>query len=103
MSTSGWLRLITRLTFPSRVVASTLQPTGQSPQTVGTFWISHGRPWNRYCVDVSAPTGHSSITFPLNGARYGSSSKVAISDCAPRLTATSCPSSATCSEKRVQR
>ena len=32
-----------RATLPSRVVAQTLQPTGQSPQTVGTFWISHGR------------------------------------------------------------
>ena len=89
--------------MPSRVVAETLQPTGQSPQTVGTFWISHGRPWNRYCVDVSAPTGQSSITLPENGARYGSSSKVVISDIEPRLRATSWPSSATFSEKRVQR
>jgi hypothetical protein len=40
------------------------------------FWISHGRASNRYCVDVSAPTGHSSMTLPLNGARYGSSSNV---------------------------
>ena len=76
---------------------------GQSPQTVGTFWISHGRASKRYCVDVSAPTGQSSMTFPENGARYGSSSNVAISDWAPRLTATSWPSSATFSEKRVQR
>ncbi len=68
-STSGWFRLTIRFTFPSRVVASTLQPTGQSPQTVGTFWISHGRAWKRYWVEVSAPTGQSSITLPLNGAR----------------------------------
>ena len=72
-----------------------LQPTGHSPQTVGVFWISHGRASKRYCVEVSAPTGQSSITLPLNGARYGSSSNVAITDCAPRLIATSCPSSAT--------
>ena len=58
-----------RLTLPSRVVAETLQPTGQRPQTVGTFWISHGRPSKRYWVEVSAPTGQSSITLPLNGAR----------------------------------
>ncbi len=58
-----------RLTFPSRVVAVMLQPTGQSPQTVGTFWISHGRASKRYCVDVRAPTGQSSITLPLKGAR----------------------------------
>ena len=64
-----------------------LQPTGQRPQTVGTFWISHGRASKRYCVEVSAPTGQSSITLPENGARYGSSSKVAISVCAPRLRA----------------
>ena len=92
-----------RLTFPSRVVALMLQPTGQRPQTLGTFWISHGRASKRYWVDVSAPTGQSSITLPENGARYGSSSKVAIIDCAPRFRATSCPSSATSSEKRVQR
>ena len=64
---------------PSRVVARMLQPTGQSPHTVGTSWISHGRASNRYCVEVSAPTGQSSITLPENGARYGSSPKVAIS------------------------
>ena len=57
-----------RLTFPSRVVAETLQPTGQRPQTVGTFWISQGRASKRYWVEVSAPTGQSSITLPLNGA-----------------------------------
>ena len=102
-STSGWLRERIRLTLPSRVVALMLQPTGQRPQTVGTFWISHGRASKRYWVEVSAPTGQSSITLPENGARYGSSSKVAIIDCEPRLTATSCPSSATVSEKRVQR
>ena len=101
-STSGWLRERIRFTFPSRVVAETLQPTGQSPHTVGTFWISHGRASKRYCVDVSAPTGQSSSRCRRT-PRYGSSSKVAITDCEPRLTATSCPSSATSSEKRVQR
>ena len=63
-STSGWLRERIRLTFPSRVVALMLQPTGQSPQTDGTFWISHGRASKRYWVEVSAPTGQSSITLP---------------------------------------
>ena len=102
-STSGWFRERIRLTLPSRVVAWMLQPTGQRPQTVGTFWISHGRASNRYCVEVSAPTGHSSTTLPENGARYGSSSNVAITDIAPRFRATSWPSSATPSEKRVHR
>ena len=68
-STSGWLRERIRFTFPSRVVALMLQPTGQRPQTVGTFWISHGRASKRYCVEVSAPTGQSSITLPEKGAR----------------------------------
>jgi hypothetical protein len=85
------------------VVARTLQPAGQSPQTVGTSWISQGRAWKRYCVDVSAPTGQSSITLPEKGARYGSSPNVAISECAPRFRAISCPSSATSLEKRVHR
>jgi len=92
-----------RLTLPSRVVALMLQPTGQRPQTVGTFWISHGRASNRYCVEVSAPTGQSSVTFPEKWPRYGSSSNVAITDWELRLIATSCPSSATDSLKRVQR
>src|SRR5438132_8459347 len=102
-STSGWLRETIRLTLPSRVVALTLQPTGHSPQTVGTSWISHGRAWKRYCVEVSAPTGQSSTTLPEKCPSYGSFSKVAIIDEAPRFTATSCPSSATVSLKRVQR
>ena len=78
---------------------STLQPTGQRPQTVGTSWISQGRASKRYCVEVSAPTGQSSITFPEKGARYGSSSKVAMIDCAPRSRATSWLSSATSSRE----
>ena len=57
------------MTLPSRVVALMLQPTGQRPQMVGTFWISHGLASKRYWVEVSAPTGQSSITLPLNGAR----------------------------------
>ena len=102
-STSGWLRERMRFTFPSRIVADVLQPTGHAPQTVGTFWISHGRASKRYSVDVSAPTGHSSITLPEKIERYGSSWKVAISLRAPRFRAISWPSSATSSEKRVQR
>ena len=102
-STSGWFRDCTRLTAPSRVVARMLQPAGQRPQTVGTSWISQGRASKRYCVEVSAPTGQSSITFPEKGARYGSSEKVVISECAPRLRAISWLSSATSLEKRVQR
>jgi hypothetical protein len=68
-STSGWLRERIRLTLPSRVVALMLQPTGHMPQTVGTFWISHGRASNLYVVDVRAPTGQSSITLPLKRPR----------------------------------
>ena len=52
---------------------------------------------------MSAPTGQSSTTLPEKCARYGSSSKVAITEDAPRLTATSWPSSETFSEKRVHR
>ena len=91
------------MTFPSRVVAEMLHPTGHIPHTDGTFWISQGRASNRYGVEVSAPTGQSSITLPVNRPRYGSSSKVAITDCAPRLRAISWPSSETSPEKRVQR
>ena len=92
-SISGWLRERIRLTFPSRTVALMLQPTGQRPQTVGTSTISHGRPSKRYCVGSSAPTGQSSVTLPVNAPVYGRSSNVVITDIAPRLAATSWPSS----------
>ena len=80
-----------------------LQPTAHPVHTVGTFWMSQGRASKRYRVEVRAPTGQSSTTFPEKGERYGSSSKVAISVCAPRFRAISSPSSATSSEKRVHR
>ena len=102
-SISGWLRETMRLTLPSRTVACVLQPTGHMPQTVGTSTISHGRASKRYCVGSSAPTGQSSVTLPVNAPVYGSSSNVVITDIAPRLRATSWPSSAMFSLKRVQR
>ena len=70
-SSSGWLRERMRLTFPSRIVAETLHPTGQRPHVVGTFTISHGRASKRYCVGSSAPTGQSSVTLPVNAPAYG--------------------------------
>jgi hypothetical protein len=101
--TSGWFLDRTRTTVPSRVVTDVGHPTGQRPQTLGTFWISHGLARNRYGVGRSAPTGQSSVTLPEKCARYGSLSNVAMNELAPRLRATSCPSSATSSENRVQR
>ena len=68
-SISAWLRDWIRFTLPSRMVAVTLQPTAQPVQTVGTDWISHGRASKRYMLDVSAPTGQSSMTFPLKTER----------------------------------
>ena len=38
---------------------------------MGTFWISHGRASKRYWVEVSAPTGQSSITLPLKRRAVG--------------------------------
>src|SRR5262249_52637748 len=102
-STSGWLGDRIRFTLPSRVVALTLQPTGHIPHTVGTFWNSHGRPSNQSCDATTAPTAHSSVTLPVNGREYGSSSNVVMADIAPRLRATSWLSSLTSELKRVQR
>ena len=92
-----------RATLPSRTVAATLQPTAQPPHTVGMFWISQGRARNRYVDDVSAPTGHSSVTLPENSLLYARPSKVVIIECAPRCSVTSCMSPETPSENRVQR
>ena len=76
---------------------------GAHADTVGVFVISQGRASKRYCVGSRAPTGQSSVTLPVNAPLYGSSSKVVITDIAPRLRATSWPSSLTASLKRVQR
>ena len=46
--------------------------------------MSHGRARKRYAVEVSAPTGHSSMMLPLNGATYGWPSNVETYECAPR-------------------
>ena len=54
-------------------------------------------------VDVSAPTGHSSVTFPENSFVYGRPSNVVMIELAPRFSGTSCASPDTPSEKRVQR
>jgi hypothetical protein len=54
-------------------------------------------------VGSSAPTGQSSVTLPVNAPVYGRSSNVVMTDAAPRLAATSCPSSLTSELKRVQR
>ena len=94
---------MTRRTAPSRTVAQVLQPVGQSAHTLGMSVISQGRAVKRYWVEVSAPTGHNSITLPEKRPRYGCSSNVAITEVAPRSRATSCSSWATSCEKRVQR
>ena len=58
---------MTRITRSSRTVSSTLHWAGQYVQTVPAPSMSHGRARKRYAVDVSAPTGQSSMMLPLNG------------------------------------
>jgi hypothetical protein len=71
-STSSLSRASTRTTFmSSRTVSSTLHWDGHRVQTVPAPSMSHGRARNRYAREVSAPTGHSSMMLPLNGATYG--------------------------------
>ena len=62
-----------------------------------------GRARKRYAVEVSAPTGHSSMMFPLKGATYGRPSCVPTKVWSPRSRNTSWWSSATSCEKRTQR
>ena len=47
--------------------------------------MSHGRARKRYGWDVSAPTGHSSMMLPLNGATYGWPSCVPTNVCGAAL------------------
>ena len=55
----------------SRTVKLTLHCDGQSVHSDPAPSMSHGRARKRYAVDVSAPTGHSSMMLPLNGPTYG--------------------------------
>ncbi len=64
---------------------------------------SHGRDLKRYVFEVSAPTGHSSVTLPVKLCRYGRPVAVAMMSCAPRSFTTSWRSSAMISSKRTQR
>ena len=52
-------------------MSSTLHWLGHIVQTVPAPSTSQGRARNRYAVEVSAPTGQSSMMLPLNGATYG--------------------------------
>ena len=45
----------------------TLHCEGQSAQTLPESSMSQGRARNRYEVEVSAPTGQSSMMLPLKG------------------------------------
>ena len=72
-------------------------------QTVPEPSMSHGRARNRYAREVSAPTGHSSMMFPLNGATYGRPWCVPTKVWSPRSRNTSWWSSATSCENRTHR
>ena len=72
------------MTFSSRTVNSTLHCDGHSVQMPAAPSMSHGRARNRYGCEVSAPTGHSSMMLPLNGATYGWPSCVPTNVWAPR-------------------
>ena len=85
------------------MVTVRLHWAGQKVHTEPASSTSHGRARKRYAREVSAPTGHSSMMLPLNGATYGRPSKVATNESAPRSANTSWSSSATSCEKRTQR
>ncbi len=82
---------------------STLHCDGHSVQMPPLPSLSQGRARNRYGCEVSAPTGHSSMMLPLNGATYGWPSWVPTNVCAPRSVKISCQSSAISWENRTQR
>ena len=102
-STSGWLRDRTRFDLPLADGDVDVAADGAEPAD-GRHVCDLPRPAsNRYCVGSSAPTGQSSMTLPVNGARVRHVLERRDHRRAPRLVATSCPSSATSWLKRVQR
>src|SRR5436190_16599296 len=62
-----------------------LQPVLQPPQTDGVPLRNHTRTLNRKSTLVSAPTGHTSTTFPEYALSSGRFSKMPISEWCPRL------------------
>ena len=66
-------------------------------------WLSHGRERKRYVFEVSAPTGHSSVTFPVKSETYGLPVAVAMIVCAPRSSVRSESSRVMIWPKRTQR
>ncbi len=80
-----------------------LQPTLHSLQTLGTLVRSQGRARKRKGIEVSAPTGQSSIVLPEKGESKVSPSVTAISECEPRSITVSASSPAISRWKRTQR
>ena len=79
------------------------QPTAHCVHEVVVRWLSQGRERKRYVLEVSAPTGHSSVTLPVKSDTYGLPVAVAISVCAPRSSVRSEFSCVMTSSKRTQR
>src|SRR5579862_6457985 len=94
---------IVRNNVPYRTSAYCWQPTEHCVQVVWVRLRSQGRDLKRYVFEVSAPTGQSSVTFPVKLWRYGRPVAVAMMSRAPRSFTTSCASPAMMSSKRTHR
>src|SRR3972149_3766742 len=64
LSTSRFSRASNRTTLFSLTSTWILHPQPQCGHTEGTLLMPQGRALNLYCLDVRAPTGHSSIVLP---------------------------------------
>ncbi len=97
------MTLIVRSSVLPRSSTCIRQPTLHCVHEVVVRWLSHGRERKRYVLEVSAPTGHSSVTLPVKSDTYGLPVAVAMMTCAPRSSVRSESSRVMMSSKRTQR
>lgn len=58
-----------RITSFVRIDTIMFEPTASNTSILSIFLVSHGLAVNEYGLEVKAPTGHKSITFPDSSDR----------------------------------
>ncbi len=100
---ASFARGTTRMTRPRRTCRWTLEPTASCGATPSRCAISQARARNRKGLELSAPTGHRSMTLPDSSESTLPAMNVPISMSSPRPVAPSSGIPATSSPKRTHR
>ncbi len=81
---SSFNRGKTRMTTIPRLSTRMFEPSPSRTSTVSVWYSSHGRALKAYGLDVKAPTGHRSMTFPESSVSNAVSRYVPICKSFPR-------------------